>query len=86
MRSLIIFTALALAACGNNNNNTKNDAGVFMDAPAGGPDASCFDLSTIGSAATNDQIINACTNAQKIPITANLPLLGSGGMLPALPD
>jgi hypothetical protein len=85
MRSLIIFAALLLAACGNNNNNAKNDAAVPMDAPAGGPDASCFDLTTIGSNATNDQIINACTNAQKVPIVENLPLLGSGGVLPPLP-
>jgi hypothetical protein len=78
--------ALALAACGNNNNNNaKNDAAVPMDAPAGGPDASCFDLSTIGSNATNDQIINACTNAEKVTITATLPLLGSNGQLPPLP-
>ena len=85
MRSLIIFAALLLAACSNNNNNAKNDAAVPMDAPAGGPDASCFDLTTIGSNATNDQIINACTNAQKVMINETLPLLGSGGVLPPLP-
>jgi hypothetical protein len=88
MRSLItIFAALALAACSsNNNNNTKNDAplGPPIDAPAaGGPDASCF---TLGSgSATNDEIINACTTAQKIYLNPVLPLLGSDGSLPPLP-
>jgi hypothetical protein len=85
MRSLIIVTAFALAACSSNNNATKNDAGVTpMDAPApGGPDASCFTIGSGGSA-TNDQIINACTTAQKIYLSPNLPLLVDGG-LPALP-
>ena len=92
MRSLItifaaaIFTTGGLAACGSSNNNTKNDAAVGppIDAPAaGGPDASCF---TLGSgSATNDEIINACTTAQKIYLTPNLPLLVDGG-LPSLPE
>jgi hypothetical protein len=87
MRSLImILAAVALAACSSNNNNTKNDAAVGppIDAPAtGGPDASCF---TLGSgSATNDEIINACTTAQKIYLSPNLPLLVDGG-LPSLPE
>jgi hypothetical protein len=90
MRSLITIFAAAIfttggLACGSSNNNTKNDAAVVpIDAPAtGGPDASCF---TLGSgSATNDEIINACTTAQKIYLTPNLPLLVDGG-LPSLPE
>ena len=81
MRRLILCFAL-VAACTSTTNNAKNDAAIPMDAPAGGPDASCF---TLGSgSATNDQIINACTTAQKIYLSPNLPLLVDGG-LPALP-
>jgi hypothetical protein len=84
MRALI-FAALALAfapACGDDGNNGtgKKDAGVVIDAPAGGPDASCFTNPT-----THDEIINACTTAQKIYKHSTLPLLGSDGSLPALP-
>lgn len=81
MRSLSILAALALAftaACGNNN-NTPKDA-PMADAAVGGADASCFTNPT-----TNDEIINACTTAQKIYVTTPLPLLGSDGSLPPLP-
>jgi len=85
MRALIIAT-LALAFAGGcsddaNNNPVKKDAGVVIDAPpSGGPDASCFTNPT-----TYNEIINACTSAQKIYKTTNLPLLGSDGSLPPLP-
>ncbi len=81
---VLFFAALALAfvpACGDDGNHAgKQDAGVVMDGPAGGPDASCFDNPT-----TNDEIINACTTAQKIYKHPNLPLLGADGSLPPLP-
>jgi hypothetical protein len=83
MRSLTIIATLALAfagACGNNN-NTPKDAPPMIDASVGGPDASCF---VLGSNATNTEIINACTTAQKIYLNPTLPLLVDGG-LPALP-
>ena len=66
MRSLSIFTALRLGsrpAC-SDDAAVKHDAGVH-DAPAadasGGPDASCFT-----DPHTNNEIINACTTAQKV--------------------
>ena len=84
MRSLTIIATLALAfagACGNNNNTPKDAPTTPIDAPTvGGPDASCFTNPT-----TNDEIINACTTAQKIYLNPVLPLLGSDGSLPPLP-
>ena len=85
MRALII-ASLALAFAGGcsddgNHNTGKQDAGAVIDAPpTGGPDASCFTNPT-----TYTEIINACTTAQKIYKTTNLPLLGSDGSLPPLP-
>ena len=85
MRSLSIFTALVLAfATGCSDDATvKHDAGVH-DAPAadasGGPDASCFT-----DPHTNNEIINACTTAQKIPVQGRPALEAADGGLPATP-
>ena len=86
-RNLVTIAILALAfvsGCSddaNNNTGGTKDAGVVIDAPpSGGPDASCFTNPT-----TYNEIINACTTAQKIYKTTNLPLLGSDGSLPPLP-
>jgi hypothetical protein len=81
MRALIFATlTLAFAACGGDDTNTKKDAGVVMDAPPGGPDANCFTNPT-----TNDEIINACTTAQKIYKSSHPALLNADGSLPPLP-
>ena len=86
MRALIIATiatvALAFAGgCSDDGNNTgPKDAAVIDAPPSGGPDASCFTNPT-----TYNEIINACTTAQKIYKHPTLPLLGSDGSLPALP-
>jgi len=85
MRSLSIFTALLLAfATGcSDDAAVKHDAGVH-DAPAdaapGGPDASCFT-----DPHTNNEIINACTTAQKVPVPGRPPLQLPDGGLPAAP-
>ncbi len=79
MRRLAII-ALLFTAC-RSNSHAKNDAGARID--AGGPDAACV---TLGSNPTNDDLMNACTNAQKIYLSPSLPLLGSNGALPPLPD
>ena len=81
MRALI-FTAVALAfaACGGDDTQTKKDGGVQMDAPAGGPDANCFTNPT-----THNEIINACTTAQKIYKDSHPPLQYADGGLPPLP-
>lgn len=70
--------ALAAGACGDNNNN-KGPADAGVDA-IGTPDASCFENPT-----TNEQIINACTDADKVYKTPVLPLLNPDGTLPSLP-
>jgi len=89
--TLLMCLPLALGACGDSTPGAKQDGGLPIDAPkppGDGPsttDASCFDLSTIGSGATNNQIINACTTADKIFKDSHPPLLGSDGSLPPLP-
>lgn len=82
MRALLFFTlALAFApACSDDaNSSSKKDAGVVVDAP-GGVDATCFT-----NPQTHEEIINACTSAQKIYKPTTLPLLEPDGTLPALP-
>jgi len=79
-----LFMALALvfaAACSDDDGPTNNpkdagtDAGTTPDAPP------CFE----GEPVTHDQIINACTTAQKIYKNSKPPLLKADGTLPALP-
>jgi hypothetical protein len=77
MRAAIIATLVLVfaPACGDDG-NTKKDAGV-IDA---GADASCFTNPT-----THEEIINACTTAQKLYKHPTLPLLEPDGSLPPLP-
>jgi hypothetical protein len=87
MRKLAIFAALPLAfaiGCGNSNPAHK-DAAVVHDAPAdaGGPDASCFNIGSNASP-THEEIINACTTAQKIYVTTKPALQLPDGGLPPL--
>ncbi len=78
----VICTALVAPAigCGDNGNTTK-DAPV-IDAPMidAMPDASCFN-----NPQTHEEIINACTAAQKIVKPGKPPLLRPDGSLPPLP-
>jgi hypothetical protein len=78
MRFVLAFCFLA-AACGDNHKAT-GDAGAdaTVDSP---PDASCFMNPT-----TNDEIINACTTAQKYYKDSHPPLLNPDGTLPPLPQ
>jgi hypothetical protein len=82
-RTLSTFTLTLAMACGGNTNtyppahDAAIDAGPTIDAP---PDASCFT-----NPQTNDEIINACTTAQKIFKTSHPPLLNPDGTLPPLP-
>ena len=79
MRTLVILVTVLGIACGSDGkSNETPDA-----APADGPttiDASCFMNPT-----THKEIINACTDAQKIERNVTPPLLNSDGSLPALP-
>lgn len=80
---VLIFATLMLAftaACGDNYKaSAKRDAGGGFDAPSTN-DASCFT-----NPHTHEEIINACTSAQKIYKTTTLPLLHADGTLPPLP-
>ena len=58
--------------------NAPKDAG--SDA-AVTPDAACFS----GTPTTHEEIINACTTAQKIYKDSKPPLLDADGTLPPLP-
>jgi hypothetical protein len=78
MRTLLMLLVVLGTACGGDGKNTPQDAGT--DAQVGPPDASCFTNPT-----THKEIINACTNAQKIERNATPPLLNSDGSLPSLP-
>jgi hypothetical protein len=84
MRWLTMMIALALgfaAACGEHGNAARLDAGPPADAAVpGGPDAACFD-----NPQTYNEIINACTTAQKVYKDSHPPLLNPDGTLPALP-
>ena len=78
MRALLIaFFLVFAAACGDDGAAQPKDAGV--DA-AGSPDAACFE-----NPQTHLEIINACTTAQKVFKTPNLPLRNPDGSLPPLP-
>lgn len=78
MRTLIMFVVLlGTSACGGDGNNGPD---APADASVTEPDASCFTNPT-----THKEIINACTNAQKIERNTTPPLLNPDGTLPPLP-
>ena len=78
MQRLLIALSLVLAsACGDDGNTQTGPKDAGIDTPA---DASCFENPT-----THYQIINACTNAQKIYKTTRPPLQRADGTLPPLP-
>lgn len=83
MKIHALFLGLPLvfaAACGDDN-KAIHDAPVAIDAGVdSSPDASCFD-----NPQTHEQIINACTTAQKIYKDSHPPLLNADGSLPPLP-
>jgi len=72
---------LFAAACGGNH-KTPDDSGPPADASVDSPpDASCFT-----DPHTHEEIINACTNAQKYYKDSHPPLMNPDGTLPALPQ
>lgn len=76
-RAILVITVALIAACNNKTPNTPTDAGADASTT---PDASCFT-----NPKTHDEIINACTDAQKIFKASHPPLLNSDGSLPPLP-
>lgn len=85
MKTRALFLAVSLVllgACGDDGGATpedapRSDAGVDASST---PDASCFT-----NPQTHNEIINACTTAQKIFKDSTPPLLNPDGSLPALP-
>lgn len=83
IRTLFLAVPLVFAiACGDDGKPANIDAPVVVDAgvDAAPPDASCFTNPT-----TYNEIINACTTAQKIYKDSHPTLLNSDGSLPPLP-
>jgi hypothetical protein len=80
----LLALPLALtAACGGDDNGSGSKDAPVTHLDGGGdapPDASCFTNPT-----TNDEIINACTTADKIYKDSHPPLLNDDGSLPPLP-
>jgi len=78
IQALLFAVSLAFsAACSDDGGEAPRDGG--MDA-APMPDAACFENPT-----THEEIINACTTAQKVVKQPALPLLNQDGTLPQLP-
>lgn len=83
IRARALFLGLSLvfvAACGDDGGSPRDAPGPFDAGVDGGLDASCFD-----NPQTHEQIINACTTAQKIYKDSHPPLLNADGSLPPLP-
>lgn len=81
LRILSFAIPFAFAAACGDDSPANNDAPVLTDAGVDAPlDASCFTNPT-----TYNEIINACTTAQKIYKDSNPPLLNPDGSLPPLP-
>ena len=81
MKPFFMTLALVLAVgCSDDGgpSDTPKDAGIDAFVT---PDAACFS----GTPETHEQIINACTTAQKIYKASKPPLLEADGTLPALP-
>jgi len=73
MKTILFAAALALlAACGSNS--SPADAGPILTS------SGCY-----LNPATNDEIINACTDAGFVDVNPVLPLLLPDGGLPDLP-
>lgn len=82
IQTLLLALPLVFAvACGDDGSPANHDAPIVVDAGVDAPlDASCFTNPT-----TYNEIINACTTAQKIYKDSHPPLLNPDGSLPALP-
>jgi len=76
----VLLAICLFAACGDNRKLPEAPADASIDAAL---DASCFEHPDPNS---NEQIINACTTAQKIYKDSHPPLLNPDGTLPPLPQ
>ncbi len=94
MRTLMI-AALALGACGDDDSASPMHGGTPVDASSS-LDATTKPDAAVDAPATQPsdcflnptaylEIINACTDAEKVLKNPLLPLIGSDGKLPPLP-
>jgi hypothetical protein len=81
MKTLFVTLAFVLAAgCSDDGGSTTTPKDAAVDATVT-PDAQCF----AGTPTTHEEIINACTTAQKVYKDSKPPLLNADGSLPPLP-
>lgn len=97
MRSIKLklgLLVLALcAACGDDDNGSRSRDGGARDGGPQGDDAQTADAQAgdaevpdcYDDASTHEELMNACTDAEKVEKSPNLPLLLSDGGLPPLP-
>ena len=101
IRLAALGLVVACAACSDDDNNAKPDSPVInlpdapklpdasstpsIDSGTAGPDAPASADCISGTPVTNDDLINACTTAQKLTYAPTLPLLNGDGTLPAHP-
>ena len=84
--AVLALSLAPIAACGSDSKTTY-DARVITDPPDAQVDAMVApaDANCITDPQTSDELLNACTDSQKVAKTPTLPLLNSDGTLPALP-
>ena len=89
MKKILLTAFLALAACGDDpgagdddgdDDTVEHDARP-IDAPTTPPDADC-----VTNPQTSEQILNACTDAERIEKHPVMPLQLPDGGLPPLPQ
>jgi hypothetical protein len=84
--AVLALSLSAFAACGSSNNNPA-DARMITNPPDANVDATVApaDANCISNPTTSDELMNACTTADKVDKHPTLPLQLSDGGLPALP-
>ncbi len=83
MRLISILAVVLTTACGGGSKDTPGDAAPVADTPPDTSNLDCFP-----NPQTHNEIINACTSAQRIKIEdlrGAPPLLHTDGTLPSLP-
>lgn len=80
MRIFVLIAWLTTIGCSDGSGTIKRDAATGDAATDARTDAACFTNPT-----THEEIINACTNAQKIEKPSKPPLQNADGTLPPLP-
>jgi hypothetical protein len=68
------------SSTGSSTSSSSSGGGGTGGGDAGGGNSACYK-----EPKTHDEIINACTDAEKIVKVVNMPLLEADGSLPPLP-